>query len=793
MENFLNQHAYVRNIFEDKISIIDDELDLDIYEISKHEVEEMLEKINPIIDSIQPQGLEESQLQDLKRSLHTLKGGVRMAGSNKIGMLAHRLESLLDYVQTHSLNIFDVKELLEKEVEKIVFLFNNPDVELDNKKRKWLDEIYMESKTVDTQATEVGFPGTETKVVPSVVRVQQDTSVRKDTKQIIRVYSDVLDSIVSEAGEIRLSRTALEGTLQNNRKALIDLRSSADKIVKMLREVEIQAETQMQARKEEMDAGNADFDPLEFDRFTRLQELTRLMNEAVIDVVDTVDSLEGLSKIQEKTISHQSVLTNALMDTLLKVRLVPVENISERLYKVTRTTAKELAKPTTLLIQGEKVEVDRIILDKITPAIEHVIRNCVAHGIETTAVRQQAGKPALGRLTLDAHLEGNFVVIEITDDGAGLDLAKIRAKGLATGLLKEDVDYSEKEIIDLIFNSGFSTADSVSQVSGRGVGMDVVKSEVTALGGSVTVETKSGVGSKFKLILPLTISNDHSMLVDVNGKTVAVPALMIDQVYSVKEHIINEAYEKGKITIDGKEHNFIYAGHLLGLLSADIKPETKLDNQILKVNYLNEVLFVHVNKIEATQEILVKPLGPILAKIPGVLGATLLGDGRQGLLINPVLMKPHYDKFYKNKAIENKESNDVDFEKSAKQITVMVVDDSLTVRRVSAKVLERHGYKVIFGKDGADALEQLQVTIPDIILSDIEMPRMDGFEFVRNVKSTPKYAKIPVIMITSRTADKHKQYAFELGANGFLGKPYNEEELIDNMTLLLKNKNLVIK
>lgn len=793
MENFLNQHAYVRNIFEDKISIIDDELDLDIYEISKHEVEEMLEKINPIIDSIQPQGLEESQLQDLKRSLHTLKGGVRMAGSNKIGMLAHRLESLLDYVQTHSLNIFDVKELLEKEVEKIVFLFNNPDVELDNKKRKWLDEIYMESKTVDTQATEVGFSGTETKVVPSVVRVQQDTSVRKDTKQIIRVYSDVLDSIVSEAGEIRLSRTALEGTLQNNRKALIDLRSSADKIVKMLREVEIQAETQMQARKEEMDAGNADFDPLEFDRFTRLQELTRLMNEAVIDVVDTVDSLEGLSKIQEKTISHQSVLTNALMDTLLKVRLVPVENISERLYKVTRTTAKELAKPTTLLIQGEKVEVDRIILDKITPAIEHVIRNCVAHGIETTAVRQQAGKPALGRLTLDAHLEGNFVVIEITDDGAGLDLAKIRAKGLATGLLKEDVDYSEKEIIDLIFNSGFSTADSVSQVSGRGVGMDVVKSEVTALGGSVTVETKSGVGSKFKLILPLTISNDHSMLVDVNGKTVAVPALMIDQVYSVKEHIINEAYEKGKITIDGKEHNFIYAGHLLGLLSADIKPETKLDNQILKVNYLNEVLFVHVNKIEATQEILVKPLGPILAKIPGVLGATLLGDGRQGLLINPVLMKPHYDKFYKNKAIENKESNDVDFEKSAKQITVMVVDDSLTVRRVSAKVLERHGYKVIFGKDGADALEQLQVTIPDIILSDIEMPRMDGFEFVRNVKSTPKYAKIPVIMITSRTADKHKQYAFELGANGFLGKPYNEEELIDNMTLLLKNKNLVIK
>lgn len=503
----------------------------------------MLEKITPILEKINQTGLEEESLQVLKRCLHTLKGAVRMAGANKVGMLAHRLESLLDYIQSHSINIYTVKEILEKEVEKIVYLFNNLEIELDNKRRKWLDDLYIEDKSSE-ELIDINLKIVEKD--STVVRVKRDNTIRRENKQIIRINSDVLDNIVSEAGEIRLSRTALEGTLQNNKKALLDLRATTDKIVKMLREVEIQAETQMQARKETMEAGNIDFDPLEFDRFTQLQELTRLMNEAVIDVVDTVGSLESLNKNQEKTVSHQSIITNNLLDTLLKVRLVPVENISERLYKVTRTTSKELSKPTTLLLQGEKVEVDRVILDKVTPAIEHIIRNCIAHGIEKSEIRLQNGKPAVGRLKLNTHLEGNFVVIEINDDGAGLNLNKIKEKGYSSGLLKEGIEYKEKDIINLIFNAGFSTADNISQVSGRGVGMDIVKSDVIALGGSVSVETSEGLGSTFKLVIPLTISNDHSMLVSVSGKTIAIPALMIEQVFQLKIILLKKHMKQGK-------------------------------------------------------------------------------------------------------------------------------------------------------------------------------------------------------------------------------------------------------
>lgn len=793
MEQFLNEHIYVRNIFEDKVSVLEDELDLDIYEISKPEVEENLAHISPLIEAINESGLPNADILVLKRNLHTLKGSVRMAGANKVGMVAHRLESVLDYIQSRNLNIFLVKEILEKEVQKIVFLMNNPMVEFDNKTRKWLDEVEItvhENLLEDISIAEA----VESEIgKSSVVKLQQiPTHIRREQKQIIRVSADILDNVVNEAGEIRLSRTALEGTLANTRRGLVDLRASSVKLMKMLRELEIQAETQIQARQELLGESGANFDPLEFDRFTRLQELTRLMNEAVIDVADTVDSLESFNKIQETTVSQQSVLTNGLLDTLMKVRLIPLETITDRLYKITRSTAKEVGKPTTLTLVGEKTEIDRLVLDKITPALEHLLRNCIAHGVESNTERVKAGKSAMGRVEINTNVEGNFIVIEVSDDGAGINLEKVKEKGLQLGLLSPDKEHSREEIINLIFHPGFSTAEKVSQVSGRGIGMDVVKNEVTSIGGNVTVLTEEGKGSKFKLVLPVTVAHDHSMLTSVMGKVIAIPAMMIDQVYSVKDAELIKAYKNGFVEINNEKIEVLYSGHLLGLLSSELRPEIKSDNQLVKIKYLDDTLLVHVDKIETTQEILVKPLGPVLNRVSGLLGASLLGDGRQVLIVNPVLLKSHYIKNFLN--VKNSQvvgDNNSSIRDS--QVTVMVVDDSLTVRRASQKMLERNGFKVIFGKDGADALEQLQMFIPDIILSDIEMPKMDGFEFVKNIKNTEKYSKIPVIMITSRTADKHKEYAFSLGANGFLGKPYNEEELMANINALLKDVDLVIK
>jgi chemosensory pili system protein ChpA (sensor histidine kinase/response regulator) len=470
----------------------------------------------------------------------------------------------------------------------------------------------------------------------------------------------------------------------------------------------------------------------------------------------------------------------------MNIRLVKVETISDRLYKITRNTSKELSKRVNLELFGEKTEMDRLLLDKIISPIEHLLRNCIAHGVESPEQRVAAGKAAIGNITIKTSLEGNFIVVAIKDDGAGINVEKVREIGLKKHLIKANHTYSEKEIVELIFQPGFSTADSVSQVAGRGVGMEIVKNDITALGGSITIDTVAGKGSTFTLILPVAVATNQAMLTENMGKLVAIPALLVSEVISIKQVKLQEAYKNGYITHRDKQLPLMYMGHLMGLLPAAQNPEIKTYNTLIAVSYLDQTLVVHVDKLKTTSEILIKSMGAYLGKVSGILGATILGDGRQGTVINPVLLKTHYDKYIKQNIEEIITNNDAP-QRANDSITVMVVDDSITVRRATTKMLERNNYHVILGKDGEDALEQLQLVVPDIILSDIEMPRMDGFEFAKNIRNTEKYAHIPIIMISSITADKHKNYAFSLGVNDFLGKPYQEDELIAKIKELTVN------
>lgn len=795
IQQFLLEHDFVTTIFEEKVSSVEDEIDLDVYEISKPEAEEMYEYIFPLLEKIDENGLSINESQELKRYLHTFKGSVRMAGANKLGMLAHRLESLLDYAETRKLNLFRLKPLLEKEMNKVSVLMKDPSQELDAAKLVWLDEVVNKSAvahvSLDVNANSEGTVTTvENSKVETKTEIKQ-TEQKKEQKQYIRILSNIVDSAINDAGEIRLSRTALEDTTLSTKRSIGELKVSASKLLKMVKEIEIQAESQIQARHDQIEEEGSNFDPLEFDRFTRLQELTRLMNEAVADIEETISSLDGTAKIQDNNINQQSIVTNNLLSQLMKVRLVPVESVSDRFYKIARNTAKELSKKVSLEIIGEKTEIDKLILDKIISPIEHLLRNSIAHGIEMPEDRTQQGKQQVGKVKLSIALDGNFTTIKINDDGAGINLEKVQQIGVKKGFLKEGLNYSKDEITNLIFQSGFSTADTISQVAGRGVGMDVVKNEIVALGGTIKIETEKNKGSTFTLTLPVEVATGQSMLCNVRDKLVAIPAMLIEDVDSIKEDALKRAYINKKIEINGVEYPFYYAGHLMGIVDSNVSPDMKTYNSIIRVKYVNESIVVHMDKLLTTTEILIKSPGKIYSKISGVLGVTVLGDGRQGVVLNPIQLLKHYEDNLKS--IEIKIDSNKESEKANARITVMVVDDSITVRRASSKVLERNNFNVILAKDGEDALEQLQIAIPDIILSDIEMPRMDGFEFVKNVRSVDKYSNIPIIMITSRTADKHQKHAFELGANDFLGKPYKEEELIEKIQNLLdkRNKELV--
>jgi chemosensory pili system protein ChpA (sensor histidine kinase/response regulator) len=393
----------------------------------------------------------------------------------------------------------------------------------------------------------------------------------------------------------------------------------------------------------------------------------------------------------------------------------------------------------------------------------------VAHGIELPQARAAAGKDPVGTILIGLHHEGNDVSIEFHDDGAGLDLARIRAKGEASGLLDAGAQTTDLDVADLIFEPGFSTADSLTELAGRGVGMDVVRSEARALGGRVEVASEPGKGAAFTIHLPLTLAVNQVVLVASGPKTYALPANLVGQVLQVREAERAISRAAGAIQVQGEA---VPLRLLAELLNEPGGAAAQRSAPVLVLGSGAGRLALQVDEVLGNREVVIKNVGPQLARMPGIAGATVLGSGEIVLILNPLLLPDH------GRAPLDAQSEAA--AQPAHRATIMVVDDSLTVRRVTQRLLEREGYRVLLAKDGVEALEQLQApeTRPSLMLVDIEMPRMDGFDLTRNVRGLDATKGIPIIMITSRTADKHRNYALGLGVDAYFGKPFQEDVLL---------------
>src|SRR5574343_146634 len=528
----------------------------------------------------------------------------------------------------------------------------------------------------------------------------------------------------------------------------------------------------MQARVAQAPGGDAEFDPLELDRFTRFQELTRFMAESVNDVATVQQNLLKNLDDANAAILAQSRLNRSLQQELMGVRMVPFASQTERLYRIVRQTAKETGKRANLDILGGQVDIDRSVLDKMLAPIEHMLRNAVAHGIEGREERLARGKREAGEIVVGLQQEGNEIILSMADDGHGLDAARIRARAESMGLLQPGQVVDDATLHDFIFQPGFSTASELTQLAGRGVGMDVVKTEVAALGGRIEIQTQAGQGTTFRLYLPLTLAVTQTLLVRVGTQQYAVASTMIEQVMEVKSAVLDQVRAQGEVVWQDNHYPFHFLPHLLGDLQA--VPEAHRQYWILLLRSGSQRVAVLVDELKGNQEVVVKNIGAQLARVVGIAGATVLGDGRVMLILNPVALA--------NRAgIQPVQAATLAAPIAPElphQPTVLIVDDSLTVRKITSRLLMREGYHVLLAKDGVDALEQMIDTLPDVILSDIEMPRMDGFDLIRNVRSDERLRGLPMVMITSRTADKHRNYALEIGANHYLGKPYDEVELL---------------
>ncbi|MEI7464188.1 MAG: Hpt domain-containing protein [Burkholderiales bacterium] len=817
--------------FDDEEDIdVSDAIDGELFPIFEEEAEELLGQLATRLQEWVRHPEDPQAPAGAMRTLHTLKGGARLAGAMRLGELVHRLESRIENLIVLAADALtpahEIEPLLGRcdalrqafetvqkaaaaapevasdalnegsapvpvPVEVSVTATTPPQVTAVT--AALLDErpvpsehagdgpCLVPARSAETDADAIDWSRFDVVEAPELTRVP----VASNAGSAVRVRAPLLDRLVNQAGEVSITRSRIASDVDQLKESLSDLTENLERLRGQLRDIELQAETQISSRMEAAKAAAAAFDPLEFDRFTRFQELTRMMAESVNDVATVQRTLQQTLQSTEDDLAAQARLTRELQDDLLRTRMVEFEGLSERLYRVVRQAAKETGKQVRLDIVGGSIEIDRGVLDRMTSAFEHLVRNSVTHGIESPALRTAGGKDATGAIVISITQEGNEVGVEVRDDGAGLDLSRIRDKALANGLIGADAPISDDQLANLIFTPGFSTADKVTELSGRGVGMDVVRSEVQAIGGRIETSTSLGQGTSFRLVLPLTTAVTQVVMVRCGELTVGVPSTLVAAVRRMPTAEVGQAYQSGSCVVDGEALPFYWLGALLQTSSSSVAPLQR-SSQLLLVRSASQRIVVHVDDVVGNQEVVVKNLGPQLSRMPGLAGMTLQASGKVTLIYNPVALATLYGAAARTatlaavQTLASSVAEVVDDSSAALPLAplVLVVDDSLTVRRVTERMLLREGYRVVLAKDGLDALERLANEKPAIVLSDIEMPRMDGFDLVRNLRADARLHDLPVIMITSRIAQKHRDYAAELGVEHYLGKPYAEEELL---------------
>ncbi len=602
-------------------------------------------------------------------------------------------------------------------------------------------------------------------------------------QEFARIDAELLEDLLNAAGEISIYHSRLSQQVSSIEFHVDELEQTVSRLRQQLRKLEIETEAQIMHGHQETFVAR-DFDPLELDRYSNIQQLSRALAESANDLSSIKDLLRTLTSDAETLLVQQSRVTAELQDGLMRTRMVPFQRHVPRLTRLVRQVAQEVGKRVELAVDGASGELDRQVLEKMLPPFEHMMRNAVIHGIETPARRQEKGKPAVGRVSIRLHREGAEMVIDVADDGAGLDVQAIRRKAYERGLLKADSKVTDEEIMQLILTPGFSTATSITQSAGRGVGMDVVANEVKQLGGSLQISSVIGQGTNFRIRLPFTLAITQALIVRTGDEVYALPLPTVEGVARIAKAELESLLAQSDPTYEYGEqtYRFRHLGLYLGGQPTKL-PDEEAYVPIILVRAGDYSAALLVDEMLTSREIVVKSLGPQLSGVRGISGATILGDGRIVLILDIHALVRAGAPVVELKAAPAA---------ADARPLALVVDDSITVRRVTERLLQRNGMRVVTAKDGLDAISVLAEQKPDIILLDIEMPRMDGYEFATHVRNDERVADVPIIMITSRVGDKHRARAIEIGVNDYHAKPYQDSQLLQAIQKLLEERGIAL-
>jgi chemosensory pili system protein ChpA (sensor histidine kinase/response regulator) len=811
-----------------------EEFDREIANIYSEEATELLESAQASLSVWNKDRQDKQPVAELQRQLHTLKGGARMAGITAMGDLSHELETLVLQIDSGAVlgndHAHSVMQASLDELSRMRDLVSTGTVpgnarDLIAQIRGLAAPVTAAPAAVTSAAavpapvaaaapTPAPAPAPAARVAaappaarPSPERSPEPAAANEDVPalemssapilpgreaapvervEMARVDADLLDTMLNNAGEVSIFRARLDQQVNSIDFNLAELARTVIRLKEQLRGLEMETEAQVLHRHQDIEPRRDDFDPLELDRYSALQQFSRALAETSGDVASIQGLLETLTREAQSLLTQQARVITELQNSLMRTRMVPFQRHVQRLTRLVRQAANDTGKRAELAVQGAAAELDRQMLERMVAPLEHMLRNSVVHGIEAPDRRALLGKPDVGRISISLERDGAEIVIVVADDGAGINVKLIREKAVALGLIDAHAKLTDEEAVQLILEPGFSTAGHVTQAAGRGVGMDVVATEVKKLGGGLFIDSTYGRGSRFTIRLPFTLAISQALIVRVAEETYALPLATVEGVVRLPRNIVARHLGKDAPLFEygGQKYRFQHLGSFVGL-GATRLPDLDVSMSVVLIRAGEHSTALVTDELVGSREIVVKSLGPQISAIRGIAGATILGDGRIVLILDMgSLVRSEWRARPTETAV---------LDQRDRRTFALVVDDSITVRRVTQRLLERNGMRVLTAKDGVDAVSLLQENLPDIILLDIEMPRMDGYEVAAHVRNDPRLKHIPIVMITSRVSEKHRARAIELGVDDYLGKPYQESQLLDAIEPLVNRRSAVAR
>lgn len=764
------------------------------------EAEDLISEALVILPHWNEQRNNRSLLLQLQRIAHSLKGGAKLSGLTTVAEISHLLETVFEHFAIQKINAAHYDEVLNSAFHWLKVAIIGQNLEHFPALKADLDNILLNDAPAETSFTDsltradllsssdghmpIQGDGVEP---PSMLGEWSKSNPVENNEEMIRVSADLIEKMIDLSGENAINRSRIEMDLSQLGHTLTDMELAIKRLSDQLRQMDGELESQIHAKYDVAKARDRGFDPLEMDQYSSLNQLSKSLAESASDLVDFKSTLAEKIKDTEGVLLQQSRIQAELQEGLMRARLVPFSRLLPRFQRLVRQVSTTLNKPTELIVSHAEGELDRTILEKLITPLEHMLRNALDHGIETANERIKRNKPVRGKIELDIGRQGSDILVAFIDDGQGIDAEKIRAKAIHLGLISADQNLNDEEVIQFIFHPGFSTAEKITHISGRGVGLDVVLSSIKSLGGQVSVSSTLGEGSTFTIRVPTSVAVSDALMVKVADQQFAIPLSQIERIVRIEPVALTEffASRKDYFDIDSLRCKLRHLAEFVGQATPEFSQvHHSVPVLLIKGNMGKTTALVVDQLIGSRSQIVMKPIGEQFAQIDVISGATILGDGQVCLILDGQQIARRIQ--VSRRELVKKEKNSPNLIQQRR--LVMIVDDSVTVRKVTTRLLERHGYQVITAKDGIDAIEQLESIKPDLMLLDIEMPRMDGFEVTSVIRHHQLHQNLPIIMITSRVGDKHRERAFNLGVNHYMGKPFHEAQLLEHIDAVLEAK-----